>query len=98
MLPIPWETLAQVGGMSAVSMVLLWTVIQDRLERGKDIRCISVTIIAFQQMLLVQTFVRRGEHADVQGSDECKRLLAAVDELHRILETQRVELERMNAK
>lgn len=97
-MPIPWETLAQVGGMSAVSMVLLWTVIQDRIERGKDIRAISATIITFQQMLLVQTFVRRGEHTDNQGSEECKRLLAAVDELHRILEAQRIDFERMQTR
>ena len=98
MLPIPWETLAQIGGMSAVCMVLLWTVIQDRIERGKDIRSINVTIVTFQQMLLVQAFIRRGEHPDTTGADECKRLLAACDELHRILETQRTELERMNSK
>ena len=97
-MPIPWETLAQIGGMSAVSMVLLWTVIQDRIERGKDIRSINVTMVTFQQMLLVQTFIRRGEHSDASSSDECKRMLAACEELHRILETQRQELERMNAK
>ena len=96
--PLPWDSLLQLGGMSAVVTVLLWTVVQDRIERGKDIRSINVTIVSFQQMLLTQMFIRRGEHGDTTGSDECKRLLAACEELHRILETQRQELERMNAK
>lgn len=90
---IPWESLLQLGGMSAVTAVLLFVFINDRIEHNKTLKAMSVTMVTFQQLFLIHAFVRSKE--EVVDCEECRKYLDALVNVQRIVETQRNELERM---
>ena len=93
---IPWEAILQVGGMSGVAFIPLWVIVQDRGESAKTIKAISITMVTFQQLLII-TSLRRRDGAETE-SDECKRCHEACEEIKRAVESQRAELERIYAK
>lgn len=90
-MPAPaWDALFQLGMPSAIAVVLLWVFIQDRKDNGRTLKAISITMITFQQLILVVTLSRKNASGD--DCDECKRLQQSVDEVRRLIDTQRVEL------
>jgi len=92
----------QYGAIGAVALVCLTTILldrkTDRSDRNEERKAyqramtrVSVSQVTFQQMLLAMRLEPR-----VSGEDEdCKQLKPLVDEIMRIVETQRTELERL---
>ena len=88
--PPAWEAILQAAGMTGVAIVLLWVFIADRKDQSKTLKAISITMITFQQLMLVVTLSRK--HAAGDDCEECKRLQQSVDEVRRLIDEQRVSL------
>ena len=78
--------------MSGIASVLLYATLAKAKEQDKAFRGLSITLITIQQSLLIYTMTRG--KAEETHADECKRLLAACEELKRVLEQQRLDLEK----
>lgn len=91
--PLNWDMILQSGGMSAVAFVLLYFFISDRKEHSRTLKAISVTMVTFQQLIVVVTLSRR--HPTEDSPEECKELQASVNEVRRLIEQQRIDLEKV---
>jgi hypothetical protein len=89
------ESFVQLTGMGGFASILLWATLKKAQEQDKGLRSLSITLITIQQSLLVYTMSMRKK--EESAADECIKLLAACEQLHRILEQQRIELEKQYA-
>lgn len=88
-----WDSLLQLGGMSSITAVLLYTFLQDRNEHTKSLKAMSVTMVNFQQLLLVLTMSHE-DQAPTTGED-FRKYSTTLEAVKRILEEQRRELEKV---
>lgn len=89
----PFDVLFQTVSVASIAAVLLWTFLSERKDTSKTIKALSVTMVTFQQMLLVQML--RGRMDGAPDTEDVRQTKIAVEELLRIVETQRAELEKV---
>lgn len=79
--------------MGVVAITLLTYFLASHKDQARTVRATAITHITLQEMLLVLIYTKRhNEEKDLD--DECKRLIESVDDLKKLLETQRQELQR----
>lgn len=91
---MPPAEIWQLGGMSAVALILLWANLSERKSNLKTLQSMSVTIVSLQKMLLVSQF----QHVVNGESEEAKQAAASLDKLTEILVEQRQTLERVHSE
>lgn len=84
--------LFQLGFAAVIAIVCLFHIIKQGMKQTRALEVIAITNIATQNFLLVIAMGNR--HESGSEHDECRRLLAAVADLKKILEDQRVALEK----
>lgn len=99
----PYSALASFGAVGSICAVLLYTfiaerketaavILKERKENNRAIRSLSVTMVNLQQFLLVQSFQHRLGSNDCE---ECRAMREFFENLKRILDAQKDELERL---
>lgn len=102
MVPPTWEAVLQLGFSVAVAIVLLWAMLATNKELNVRLRESNISYLSLQGLMLVLLYRKRYDEEMGDGpasrAKECERCQADYAEVKRILEQQRVDLEKAGSK